>query len=69
MYDRTGRGASQGIGASAPIGTRSELYIPVWVIVYINPEPIWPMSRTMNRTKVNRIAFDLVYFALGIATH
>lgn len=23
MYDRTGRGAGQGIGASAPIGTRS----------------------------------------------
>jgi len=42
---------------SVPTGTGSELYTPIGVILYINPEEVLPI----DRTKEEAIALELFY--------
>jgi hypothetical protein len=50
---------------SAPTGTGSEVYSPVWVILNSNPEKVL----TIVRTKKHTVLFNLFYNTLGIAVH
>lgn len=50
---------------SVPGGTGSEVYSPVWVILYINPEEV----ATIVRTKKHTVLFDLFNNTLGVVVH
>jgi lauroyl/myristoyl acyltransferase len=50
---------------SAPTGTGSEVYCPVWVILYINPEEVFPIVRTKEHT----VLFNLLHNTLWVVVH
>ena len=50
---------------SAPTGTGSEVYTPVWVILDSNPEEVLPIVRTKEHT----VLFNLFYNTLWVAVH
>ncbi len=50
---------------SAPGGTPSEVYSPVWVILYSNPEEILSIVRTKEHT----VLFNLFHDTLWVAVH
>lgn len=50
---------------SVPGGTGSEVYSPVWVILYINPEEV----ATIVRTKEDTVLFNLLDNTLWVVVH
>lgn len=50
---------------SVPGGTGSEVYRPVWVILYINPEEV----ATIVRTKKHTVLFNLLDKTLWVVVH
>lgn len=50
---------------TAPTGTLLEIYTPVWVILYINPEKVL----TIVRTKKHTVFFNLFHNTLWVAVH
>lgn len=50
---------------SVPGGTGSEVYSPVWVILYINPEEV----ATIVRTKKHTVLFNLFHNTLWVVVH
>jgi hypothetical protein len=65
MYYGTPQGAGQGVGVSWATGTPLEVYTPVGVILYINPEEV----PTISRTKEDTIVVNLLNNTLGIVVH
>ena len=50
---------------TAPGGTPSEVYSPVWVILYTNPKEV----ATIVRTKEHTVLFNLLHNTLWVAVH
>lgn len=50
---------------TAPTGTLLEIYTPVCVILYINPEEVFGIVRTKKHT----VFFNLLHNTLWVAVH